>query len=284
MRMDPLDAIADGMDAETPFWVYLFPPAVRNLVALGARFWRQAIEAAIKGGVKDPAKLADLAFFMHHPWRLGRAISSTEADAAALVKQWKGFHAAARKMLRGAGGKSGPLSIVNTPLPRTSDGLHPTKAQSKQYGLPETIAALTSIGATWHKSHPTGPKIQISDISRRGGGKLAPHGSHRMGIDVDIRFMRTDGKMRAVNPLIKSQKRFFDKALTQELVDVIRANTVLNAHLIMVNKRIDLSNVDGDNDHNNHMHVRFCMPGKYDLAASRKASKTPAGSTYISCT
>ncbi len=283
MRLDPLDAIADGMDAETPFWIYLFPPAVRNLVALGARFWRQAMDVAIKGGVRDSAKLADLAFFMHHPWRLGRAISSTEADAAALVKQWKGFRAAAQKMLRG-GGKSGPLTIVNTPLRRSADGLHPTKVQGRQYGLPETIAALTSIGATWHKRHPTGPKIQISDISRRGGGKLTPHGSHRMGIDVDIRFMRTDGKMRAVNPLIKSQKRFFDKALTQELVELIRGNTVLNAHLIMVNKRIGLSNVDGDNDHNNHMHVRFCMPGKHDLAKSRKTSGTPKGSLYISCT
>jgi murein endopeptidase len=157
------------------------------------------------------------------------------------------------------------------------------KGQSRQYGLPETIEALKRIGQRWHARHPSGPPIRISDISRRGGGSLPFHASHRIGIDVDIRFIRKDGKLAAVNPLISSQRANFDRARTQDLVKIIRANGVLSVHRLWINKRIGLDGINGDNSHNDHMHVRFCVPARLDLSAIRRAAKLSSKGTYSSC-
>lgn len=176
---------------------------------------------------------------------------------------------------------TGPLPQVNTLMPSSAPGLLAQKPQSHRYGLPETIDALRKIGQRWESTHPAAPRIQIRDISRHGGGLFKPHGSHRMGIDVDIALMRNDGREALVN--FKLSPGIYSRSLTQDMVDTIRANGILKVHRIYFSDR-KVRNVDYDNIHNNHIHVRFCVPRKYDLASMKRAA-FPGGTkgTYARC-
>lgn len=151
--------------------------------------------------------------------------------------------------------------------------------------MPETIAALTEIGRRWQAAHPSGPLVRIGDISLCGGGKFPPHGSHRMGIDVDIGLMRNDGSDKKVN--FKMQPSKYSRPLTQEMVNTIRSNGVMKVHKLWFNdpevSNIDLDPLDGPK-HNDHVHVRFCVPSHYDRKAMMKAA-FPGGTrgTYAAC-
>jgi hypothetical protein len=288
LEMDPYDRAET--EGEAGVWAMRYPPGVREIIKQGAPvLWPAAMQRAIEAGIRDSSKLADLAFFMHHPDRNGRAIDSSEPGASKLIALWKFLRDAALNILKGSpthvttSEKVGPVPAVETLLPRSGIGFVATKPQSRQYGLPETIQALKEIGRRWHALYQSGPPIQISDISRRGGGHLAPHGAHRIGNDVDIRFIKKDGKLGAVNPLIKSQKPNFDLPRTQDLINIIQANGVLKVHRLWVNKWIGLTNINGDEKHNDHMHVRFCVPARYDLRVMRHVAKVSPGGTYSTC-
>ncbi len=166
-------------------------------------------------------------------------------------------------------------------MPESAPGLEAKKPLSHRYGLPETIAALKEIGRRWQAAHPSGPLVRIRDISRCGGGKFSPHDSHRMGVDVDIGLMRSDGLSAAVN--FRTQPSKYSLPLTQEMVDTIRDNGVLKVHRLWFSDP-DAVNVDHDKIHNNHVHVRFCLPSRYDLKAMKKAA-FPGGTTgaYAAC-
>jgi peptidoglycan hydrolase-like protein with peptidoglycan-binding domain len=170
---------------------------------------------------------------------------------------------------------------VSALLPDTSPGLYAVKGPSLRYGLPETIDALKRIGLLWFNAYPTGPRIRIADISRRGGGIFTPHGSHRLGIDVDIGLIRSDGREEKVN--FKTQQSVYSRSLTQKLVDTIRENGVLKVHRIYFADR-GVKNVNYDNVHNDHLHVRFCMPSRYNLNAMKRVA-FPSGTkgSYSSC-
>ena len=89
--------------------------------------------------------------------------------------------------------------------------------------LPETIRAIQAIGAAWQRAHPRGPRLGIGDLSVRGGGPMRGHASHQHGLDVDIRPLRGDGREGPTT--IRSPE--YSRALTQQLVDLIRANGAL---------------------------------------------------------
>lgn len=72
-----------------------FSAEVRAAFREAPAFWPITVDAAIKSGVRDPDKLADLIFFMHHPERMtgnkGRALKTSEANFDALVEEWQAF-------------------------------------------------------------------------------------------------------------------------------------------------------------------------------------------------
>jgi len=66
--------------------------------------------------------------------------------------------------------------------------------QDMRYGTPETIAAIIKAGQLWAApgKHPTGPLIQVGDISQEYGGNGGHHGTHLYGTNADFRPCRTD--------------------------------------------------------------------------------------------
>jgi hypothetical protein len=160
---------------------------------------------------------------------------------------------------------------VNTVLPRSGPGFysyHPGSPQ-RQYGTAGTIAALQAIGAAWAAAHPAGPRIGIGDVSFRGGGKMPPHASHDKGVDVDVRLMRSHGKELAGT----FRDRTYSRALTQQLVDAIRANKVAAVKVIYFNDP-SVTGVKPWKGHDNHLHVRFVAGGAASPAPAPPAPRT----------
>ncbi len=77
---------------EGEFRLNRLPPKARQQFEKGPRAWRDAVKAAIQSGIKDPSRLADLIFFMHHRSRMkagvGTALGRTDADFVKLRALW----------------------------------------------------------------------------------------------------------------------------------------------------------------------------------------------------
>ncbi len=63
------------------------------------------------------------------------------------------------------------------------------KWEAGAWGTNKTIRSIQTGIAAYKKRMPGGPKVNIGDISKRGGGKFKPHSSHQHGRDVDIGYV-----------------------------------------------------------------------------------------------
>jgi hypothetical protein len=141
---------------------------------------------------------------------------------------------------------------VVVPLLPTGLGFYSAVTNSRRFGTAQTIKAWLTIAANWFAAHPSGPRIGISDISFRCGGPMPPHVSHDKGKDADIRLMRNDGKEGGTVYTSST----YSRPLTQELVDLIRANPVARVQYIFFNDP-KVTGVRPWPGHDNHLHVRF---------------------------
>lgn len=57
------------------------------------------------------------------------------------------------------------------------------------WGTMITVMRLQEVLAAYSVQYPQSPSVWITDISKRRGGRLPPHSSHRDGRDVDIQFI-----------------------------------------------------------------------------------------------
>ena len=77
---------------EDEFRLDRLPNKAKEQFAKGADSWRDAVAAAIAGGIRDPDVLADMIFFMRHPERMkagvGQALGAGEADFVRLRAEW----------------------------------------------------------------------------------------------------------------------------------------------------------------------------------------------------
>jgi murein endopeptidase len=59
---------------------------------------------------------------------------------------------------------------------------------ARAWGRTHVLAHLRKTFAAYHAAFPDSPPMVVHDISRRWGGRMRPHRSHRRGTDVDIRL------------------------------------------------------------------------------------------------
>ncbi len=90
---------------------------------------------------------------------------------------------------------------VNTVLPASGVGYVTNNRGPSgkfQFGQKSTIDAAVAVGTAWDALNDDRP-FSIGQISLKGGGEMPPHKSHRVGLDVDVRPMRTDGANEPVS-------------------------------------------------------------------------------------
>ena len=154
-----------------------------------------------------------------------------------------------------------------TQLPQSGVGFYSyAQFRYKQFGDPATIQALVRTAAAWNKSHPSGPRIGIGNISLSTGGKMDPHKSHRNGFDVDIRPVTNNGKEIG----LRYQDAVYSRQLTQELVDLIHSSSGLKVRTILFNDP-QAKGVSFYKGHNDHLHVSF-LPSRVPVSALRATS------------
>ncbi|NGO15372.1 hypothetical protein G5C60_49295, partial [Streptomyces sp. HC44] len=145
---------------------------------------------------------------------------------------------------------------ISAQLPVQGPGFYTGGPRERHFARPETLRALLATALGWHRARPGGPRIGVREISVRGGGPLSGHGSHRLGLDVDIRPVRADGGEAPT----RWDQPGYSPPLTQDLVDRLRANGVLPVHFVLFNGP-GIRGVQKWAGHDDHLHVRFKAPG-----------------------
>lgn len=148
---------------------------------------------------------------------------------------------------------------IDTQLPESGTGFVTNNRGDQgqfQFGQQSTIDAALAVATAWEGLHP-GKPFSIGQISNKGGGKMPPHLSHRLGIDIDARPMRKDGK----NQPVTIEDGEYDRALTTELIDLWWTKAPVQAVFFNDQTVIAKQLSRAVKGHGNHFHVRLRMKG-----------------------
>lgn len=106
-----------------PFNPNHLPPTVYEAYKKGPTAWIFVIRTAIEVGYKNPDKLTDIAFYLHHPELGGETIKMNDTK---LIAQWKGFRQIIKTL----------LSILSIPwVIQKPNQSHSNKGRSKKSNL-----------------------------------------------------------------------------------------------------------------------------------------------------
>jgi murein endopeptidase len=148
--------------------------------------------------------------------------------------------------------QKGPNWVTWDPVTDSSPNL-----PGRLYGNERTIRAVLAVLSEYRAAHPNAPRVVVGDISLRDGGRMDEHVSHQNGLDVDVYYPRLD--RRATAPTDPGQ---VDRRLAQDLLDRFVA---AGAKMVFVGYSSGLRGESGVvvpyPNHENHMHVRFPVPG-----------------------
>jgi hypothetical protein len=116
------------------------------------------------------------------------------------------------------------------------------------FGTPKTLASIERVAR--RVAEQLGCSLGITDMSLEGGDPHPGHKSHRRGIDVDIRPLRTDRKSLGVTITDPA----YSHELTKTMVGYLREDP--NLHSILFNDA-KIPGVTSSPGHHDHLHVRF---------------------------
>jgi murein endopeptidase len=148
--------------------------------------------------------------------------------------------------------QAGPNWVTWNPATDSSPNL-----PGRLYGHEHTIRAILSVLSGYRAAHPDAPRVVVGDISFRHGGRMDEHVSHQNGLDVDIYYPRLDRQVT-----VPTSPHQIDRRLAQDLLDRFVA---AGAKVVFVGYSTGLRGESGVvvpyPNHENHMHVRFPVPG-----------------------
>ncbi|HEX9295236.1 MAG TPA: penicillin-insensitive murein endopeptidase [Polyangiaceae bacterium] len=73
-------------------------------------------------------------------------------------------------------------------LPESGPGFRWLQSVGHHYGLERLVNAVTAAAAAVEQERPGGAPLMVGDLSKRFGGRIPKHRSHRNGRDVDLLF------------------------------------------------------------------------------------------------
>lgn len=171
----------------------------------------------------------------------------------------------------------------------------------RSYATRQVVKELALSLTEWREFHPEANPVKIGEFSKRGGGRVRPHKSHRSGRDVDIgyvmlqpdeghRFVRVDGEnldaaatWGLVSRLLATgavESIFMDKSVQLQLVPYAAQS------MDEVEQRATFSVLEPDararkktaikawRGHDDHMHIRFrCTEADLNCGAAPPRKK-----------
>jgi len=147
-------------------------------------------------------------------------------------------------------------SGVNTKLP--TDDPNISRYKHYYFGTERTIGLIKAVAAEYHRR--TGMVLRVGDISKRGGGKIPGHGSHKYGknIDLDLAFNdgRTTAELNRESRNASWRSSAYDRNATRTIVRLIKQCNpnaqILFNDPVLVREGL----VRAFPNHDNHMHVQ----------------------------
>jgi penicillin-insensitive murein endopeptidase len=115
-----------------------------------------------------------------------------------------------------------------------------------QFGHPALLSLLFFVEREWQAIDRR--KFGIGNISLADGGTYKGHGSHKNGLQVDIRPLRLDGAQAGVTIF---QPELYDKKATARLIAIFRAHP--SVRQVLFND--DIPGVTSWVGHHDHFHV-----------------------------
>jgi hypothetical protein len=155
-------------------------------------------------------------------------------------------HGTTWRVLSGEHAQAVPAAFVQLPSDVGSYAIY--TSDDKVFAVPSVILSIKTLADQVLTS--TGIHLCVGDISYQNGGKMAPHASHRRGVDVDVRPLRNDGKEAPVTYLDPA----YSRDLTQTLVDLAHQDP--NLKFIFFNDAL-IHGVKPWVGHDNHLHLHF---------------------------
>lgn len=186
----------------------------------------------------------------------------------------------------------------------------PTYAREDvRWGLPSLVRMIERAAREVAKRHP-GSVLEVGDLSRRGGGEIAGHGSHESGRDADIGFYAVDDKGRQVqsrtflrfgpglratqakgarfdvvrnwllvqhlltDPRARVSHIFIAEPLRQALLVEAKRRGVSRA--LLTRAQLAMMQPTGAEPHDDHMHVRISCPRAEDGRCMELARNAPS--------
>jgi peptidoglycan hydrolase-like protein with peptidoglycan-binding domain len=140
---------------------------------------------------------------------------------------------------------------------------------SRKWGTAAAVAQLSAAAELFQRR--TGQRLAVGDISFERGGRVSGHRTHRVGLDVDVRAARSDG--RSCRAGIAHTMRSYDREGTRELIRAIHDAAPGKVKLIYFNDPVLVREgltVRYPN-HDAHLHIRYCE-ADHPLAAYRCAA------------
>jgi murein endopeptidase len=130
------------------------------------------------------------------------------------------------------------------------------------WGTLALINLIEASGRCWIGDN-TQPRMQSLDMSLQGGGDWSGHTSHQNGLDVDMRYLRTDDQEIGIN--IATDQAHYDQEATQRIIDcIIACGNVQGIFVDLANSRLEGAPVEHVNGHADHFHVRIYDPDGTD--------------------
>jgi hypothetical protein len=151
----------------------------------------------------------------------------------------------------------------------------------KAWGTFTAVTRLQEVFAAYHKAYPDDQPLYVHDLSRKRGGRLAPHSSHRRGRDVDIRIVLnppsekySEASLKTldvernwflINAFVQTNQVeyiFLDYRLQKPLYNFAKEQGVSDEDLSKIfqyphRSRSRMGIVRHEPGHKNHIHVRF---------------------------
>lgn len=134
-------------------------------------------------------------------------------------------------------------------LAASGPGFFAYSDSSKRWGKPALVYGFERAARRWDAERGAAPRMAVGNISLMNGGYMAPHSSHRVGEDLDVRPMRTSGD----GPVTIFQSAY-SRSRTVRVLQLLRAE--IPTELVLFNDR-QVSGVRYWSGHDNHFHLRM---------------------------
>lgn len=134
-------------------------------------------------------------------------------------------------------------------LPASGRGFYGYYRAAARWGQPRLVYGLERIGQRWSGPGPFG----VGDISLENGGPISGHASHRVGVDVDVRPVRSDGARSPVT----YQQSAYSRTHTTNLLNLFAAELRLSNLFWNDARHGSRAPVQHWPNHDNHFHARI---------------------------